>query len=151
MRNVHRVSLVALLLGLVLVPAGCSKEQPWVLPETEVYFTVILTLPEADALRVPGGVHRVDHVGFMSGGVYVVRSLSPEEAYEAYDCACPHHLDDYRSTYVKDGAGEAVCPKCKRSYNLYNLGMTSSGNERLQNYRTHWSQDVLTVQSAPGR
>lgn len=132
-----------MVLGLAV---GCKKERDnKPLPVDDVYFTIPLSLPEYASLRVPGGIFLAKGEGYAGAGVYVVRVLSPEELYTAYDATCPNHLDKVTMTQWKEGDTEVVCPHCERVYNLLNGGSTHDGNIGLQPYRTNKEGTLLHI------
>lgn len=66
-----------------------------------------------------------------------------------YDLACRNCYDDYvvtRSLILQEG-GYAYCSRCRRTYNLNNIGMVTDGEpgNPLFRYRVYYGNNTLSI------
>ena len=110
-----------LLLSLCCV-VGCVRETPSTVPEWPVYYRLSLLSAQGKPLNAPGGYVLItapntaySQVGF--AGLLVLRSVVGEEAYYAYDLACPYERNQATRLRIND-ALEAECPVCGSRFSI---------------------------------
>lgn len=129
-----------LLCALALSACDAAQEP---LPNLAPVFVTLSTDLYAE-LRTPGGMLRLtearthsDALGY--AGLLVVRSLT-EEAFYAYDLACPNELTTPTPVALKDD--RAVCPVCHSVFEvLLSHGAPLEGPSKhpLRSYTAHYS------------
>lgn len=120
-----------LLLVLASISCCCEEKRESLLPDTDVYIHISLTLPQFNSLNFVGNAVLVQGKGYKGNGVYVVRIT--EEDFAAYDATCVDHLDKPTATQLT--GTRAKCPECKTEYELLNYGFSLDESQHLQSYR----------------
>lgn len=87
--------------------------------------------------------------GLIIGKPNIPEIDTPVPVVTCYDWACRNCYDDYVTTLpmtLREG-GEAHCDRCKRTYNLNNMGLVASGPEGkpLYRYRVYYGSNKLVV------
>ncbi|GAB1416658.1 hypothetical protein MASR2M117_20640 [Paludibacter sp.] len=89
-----------------------------------------------------------EYLGF--GGILVVCGFGSNSAYEyfSYDLACPHEADKSIKVVPND-MGQAICEKCKSTYDIVNgFGIpinNSISKEPLKRYKVIQNGDYLYI------
>lgn len=139
-----------MLYGLMLLGILCACDDRITPTTPSLPVWLELPLQSHTVLLSPGGMLRItqprlaqDRLGF--SGVLVVRSLT-EEAFFAYDLACPYEMSP-RIQLVLDDL-QVRCPECGSQYDvLSGSGAPLSGPSRhpLRHYRTQYIGSTRTV------
>jgi hypothetical protein len=122
-----KILLIGILLGGIFSLHSCIEEEPKIVPDVYVDFTIQLDLPQYNALNSINNAIKEPNRGYDNNGVIVYRYTLDE--YLAFDATCPRHVDISTSVNLDDGgfAGTATCPHCNTTYLLANLGYPDSG------------------------
>lgn len=85
--------------------------------------------------------------GFIIGRTNVPDMTSSELVLVAYDLACPncYHDDDVSKRLALKENGTAYCDRCKRTYDLNNLGLITSGERGRKLERYHIAYNGTTT------
>lgn len=143
---------------LLFTILSCSKTIDSGIPYRRVYLELDLTnqdwkLKEAQAYKI-FTQQNIDLAGELTGfgGVLVYHGLSStgsNDAYYAFDAACPNEAQSNITVEVDDAHIYAICPKCSSKYELLNgFGNPVSGpSERgLQRYSVSMIGNKIYIQ-----
>ncbi|MDO4707774.1 MAG: hypothetical protein Q4A61_05060 [Porphyromonadaceae bacterium] len=140
-KRLTRVWSSALLL-CTLVLSGCDESHAPLPNLAPVSASISLHIHRE--LLTPGGMVRLtqpirltDALGY--GGLLVVRSLT-EEAFYAYDLACPNELSGVKQVEIVDE--RAVCPACHSVFDVllsYGAPVAGPAKRPLRPYQTYYS------------
>lgn len=139
-------SLIRVWRGVILlctlVVSGCDESHT-PLPNLRPVFVNLSTHLHPE-LRTPGGMLRLveartqtDALGY--GGLLVVRSLT-EEAFYAFDLACPNEQDRITAVELRDE--RVICPVCSSVFEVllsYGAPIEGPAQRPLRFYQTHYS------------
>lgn len=108
-----------------------------------LYFRSLTKSQQVNLTAVAYYQKYVSIAGFIVGRMNVPDMNTGAVELVAYDLACPNcYADDYisRPLTLKEG-GFAYCSRCKRTYNLNDAGLISSGEKgrKLERYRISYS------------
>jgi len=144
MKNAAKLTFIGFITGFVLLFSSCVEEEPVIVPDVYVSFSINLDLPEYNALNSVNNSVKVPNQGYAKSGVIIYR-YSLDEFY-AFDATCPQHISVITSVNLDDAgaAGTATCPHCNTVYYFPSLGYPSSGYP-LKRYRVTLSGRILTV------
>ena len=138
------IALLMLVFAITFPLVSCVEEEPKIVPDVYVNFTINLELPQFIARKSVNNSVLIAREGYADNGVIIYR-YSPDE-YLAFDATCPQHIEDNRAVTLDDAgtAGTATCSKCSTKYFFFNFGQASSGYP-LKRYRVALSGSYLTV------
>ncbi len=138
------VKLLVLVFAVVVSMMSCVEEEPKIVPDVYVNFTINLELPQFIALKSVNNSVLIAHEGYADNGVILYRYSLDD--YLAFDATCPQHIEDNRAVTLDEGgvAGTATCSKCNTKYFFFNFGQASSGYP-LKRYRASVSGSYLSV------
>jgi hypothetical protein len=140
--NITKLGIFSLLISAFL--SSCIEEEPKIVPDVYVNFTINLDLPEFIALKSINNAIKKSYEGYDNNGVILYRYTLDE--YIAFDATCPQHIETSTSISLDEGgvAGTATCPHCNTTYSFFNFGQASSGYP-LKRYRTNLRGTMLDV------
>jgi len=117
---------------MLLSLAGCDKTENYddVLPYRVVDFVANLTLPQYNALMIPGQSAETTDYGIKGVLIYNFNS-----SFKAFDLACPH-LDPATCTKMTfDGSLFLKCPCDEAKFSIYDGSPQTNGiNYRAREY-----------------
>ena len=122
-----KLYFIGIILGFSVLIPSCVEEEPKIIPDVYVDFTIYLDLPQFVALSSLNNAVKVPNEGYDENGVIVYRYTLDE--YMAFDATCPQHVTISTSIDLDDGgsAGSATCPYCQTKYLLTNFGYPEKG------------------------
>lgn len=137
-----KITIYLSLLITLLTFWSCVKEEPVVVPDVYVNFSINLLLPQYSDLNAPGNAIIIANVGYKGNGVIIYR-LNLEEFF-AYDATCPQHINKSKAVTLNDDPSNATCPHCETTYSFLNFGQASKGHP-LKKYSVSLSGSFLNV------
>jgi len=139
-----KIALTLIIATIISVFYSCTEEEPVIVPDVYVYFTINLDLPQFNHLKSINNAVKVNNEGYNNNGVIVYR-LSYDDYY-AFDATCPQHVNVSTSVTLDDSGsgGGATCPHCSTTYSFFNYGQASNGYP-LKRYKVNLSGNLLTV------
>lgn len=131
-------------LSFTLFATSCIEEEPRIVPDVYVNFTINLALPQFSALNSINNAVKVANYGYNKNGVIVYRFNLDE--FLAFDATCPQHIERNTSITLDDegAAGTATCSHCSTTYSFFNYGQASAGYP-LKRYNVRVNGYMLTV------
>jgi nitrite reductase/ring-hydroxylating ferredoxin subunit len=132
------------LLVLVIL-ASCGREQKIPIPYVPVNYTVYLTNPSNDALRVPGGHLIIPNQGNLGIILYRV-SYGDDKDFVAFDLTCSHEPNGSCTVFVDDSQFYLECPCCGSKFSIF-TGFPAEGPARwpLKEYETASNANTVRI------
>ncbi|HCT30910.1 MAG TPA: hypothetical protein DIW31_09285 [Bacteroidales bacterium] len=140
-----KLKYLFIILILLTLPFGCSKQDEQIVPYAKVSITVNLQLPQFIALSSVNNAIIYPNEGYNRNGVVVYRNSLDE--FTAYDATCPKHIDSKPTAVILDdngSAGTATCPECETVYYFFNYAYPSKGYP-LRRYNLTKSGNILYI------
>lgn len=107
--------------------SSCAEEEPKIIPDVYVRFSINLSLPQFNSLTVQGNSIIYPNEGYDNNGVIIFRYT--QDDFLAFDATCPQHIT--RSTAIllndEETLGTAICPHCETTYSFFNFGQANKG------------------------
>jgi hypothetical protein len=135
------------LLSICFALSSCYDEEPIIVPDTHVNFTINLELSQYIDLKVEGNSYKILYEGYNDNGVILFRNIQPinsPEAFLAFDATCPQHFEISASINIDGRVG--TCPHCNTTYFFEMNGYPNKGYP-LKRYRTILNGTMLTVRN----
>lgn len=136
--------ILIILTGFTFIFTSCTEEEPTIVPDVYVNFSINLDLPEYNTLRsIQNSIIEPDR-GYNNNGVIIYR-YSHEE-FIAFDASCPQHITKSVAVVLDEvgTSGTATCPHCKTTYSFFNFGQADNGYP-LKRYQTTFQGSFVQV------
>jgi nitrite reductase/ring-hydroxylating ferredoxin subunit len=137
-----KITIALTILAIPLAFWSCVKEEPTIIPDVPVKFSIYLELSQYSDLNAVNNAIIYPNEGYDNNGVVIYR-LNIEEFF-AYDATCPQHITESTAVVLDDDPGFAICPHCETTYSLANFGQASSGHP-LKRYKVSLNGNILRV------
>jgi hypothetical protein len=142
-----KIALIIFTLGFIVFFSSCYEEEPLIVPDVHVNFTINLELSQYISLKVEGNSYKVLYEGYDDNGVIIFRNTQPinsPEAFLAFDATCPQHVSISTAIIIDGRVG--TCPHCNTTYFFEMNGYPNKGYP-LKRYKTILNGTMLTVRN----
>ncbi|MFP4556724.1 MAG: hypothetical protein ACLFNU_07625 [Bacteroidales bacterium] len=121
-------AILLLIFGLSFFVFSCTEEEPTIVPDVYVNFSINLDLPQYNSLKSIQNSIIERNRGYDDNGVIVYRYS--HEDFLAFDATCPQHITKSVAVVLDEEgtSGTATCPHCETTYSFFNFGQADSGH-----------------------
>lgn len=130
---------------VLFLTVSCGREQRIPIPYVPVNYTVYLTNPSNDDLRVPGGSLIISDQG--NHGILLYRvSYGDSKDFVAFDLTCSHEPNENCIVFIDDTEFYLECPCCGSKFSIF-TGYPSEGPARwpLKQYETASNENTVRI------
>jgi len=141
-KSIIYFSSILLLLGGL---SSCDRERQVAIPYVYVNYTVYLSLPSNDNLRVPGNYLLLPNEGNL-GIILYRRTMGEPDDFIALDLTCTYEPLGSCKVAIEDTGFYLVCPCCGSKFSIWD-GLVAAGPAKwpLKEYATSLTLNTVRI------